>query len=251
MTEFAFVLPVGYLDGNGTLHRQGAMRLATAADEIKPWGDQRVQSNESYYPVLVLARVITHLGELGDIDNGVIEAMYSKDFLFLQEMFNQINKNYGNSARRHCRHCHHQFDLFANCRRDETIASEFEFTLPIGYTDNEGQCHQKGRMRLETVADTIKITADPRVRQNQMYYNIIVLTRCILQLGNLRQVTNHVIENLSSQDFHYLLDFHHQINEALRDRVELTCPQCDGHFEAEVAMSGESSATSLTTSTRR
>ena len=36
-------LPFGYLDDDGTLHRDGVMRLATAADEILPLKDPRVQ----------------------------------------------------------------------------------------------------------------------------------------------------------------------------------------------------------------
>ena len=32
-TEHEFTLPMGYLDEEGTLHREGVMRLATAADE--------------------------------------------------------------------------------------------------------------------------------------------------------------------------------------------------------------------------
>jgi hypothetical protein len=35
-TEFPFSLPRGYVDGEGNLHRDGTMRLATAFDEIAP-----------------------------------------------------------------------------------------------------------------------------------------------------------------------------------------------------------------------
>ena len=60
-TEFAFTLPVGYLDDSGTLHREGRMRLATARDEIMPLRDPRVQDNEAYLTVILLGRVITSL----------------------------------------------------------------------------------------------------------------------------------------------------------------------------------------------
>ncbi len=49
------------------LHRRGTMRLATAADEILPLRDPRVQQNEAYLAVIVLARVITRLGSLPDV----------------------------------------------------------------------------------------------------------------------------------------------------------------------------------------
>ena len=38
-TEYEFTLPVGYQEEDGTLHRSGTMRLATAADEILPIAD--------------------------------------------------------------------------------------------------------------------------------------------------------------------------------------------------------------------
>ncbi len=63
-TEFPFTLPVGYHDDEGTLHRDGTMRLATAADEILPLKDPRVQANQAYLIVILLARVITRLGSV-------------------------------------------------------------------------------------------------------------------------------------------------------------------------------------------
>ena len=63
-TEFPFELPKGYLDASGILHKTGTMRLATAADEIVPLKDPRVQQNPSYLTIILLARVITRLGSL-------------------------------------------------------------------------------------------------------------------------------------------------------------------------------------------
>src|ERR1700747_3286530 len=60
-TEHEFTLPLGYVDTQGNLHREGVMRLATAADEILPLKDPRVQQNEASLAVIVLARVITKL----------------------------------------------------------------------------------------------------------------------------------------------------------------------------------------------
>ena len=57
-TEFDFVLPKGYVDQNGEVHRNGTMRLATAADEILPLRDQRVQQNAGYLPIILFWRVV-------------------------------------------------------------------------------------------------------------------------------------------------------------------------------------------------
>jgi hypothetical protein len=90
-TEIEFELPKGYLDEAGVLHRHGTMRLATAADEILPLRDPRVQQNEAYFVVIVLARVVTQLGSLVDIHTGVIEGLYASDFAYLQRLYDKLN----------------------------------------------------------------------------------------------------------------------------------------------------------------
>ena len=90
-TEVEFSLPKGYLDSNGVLHRRGVMRLATAADEILPLKDPRVQQNAAYLAVIVLARVITRLGDVPSIDTRVIEGLFASDLDYLQRLYERIN----------------------------------------------------------------------------------------------------------------------------------------------------------------
>ena len=68
------------------------MRLATAADEILPLRDPRVQQNEAYLAVIVLARVITRLGSLPTIDTGVIEGLYASDLAYLQRLYERVQR---------------------------------------------------------------------------------------------------------------------------------------------------------------
>jgi hypothetical protein len=90
-TEVEFTLPRGYLDPTGIVHRQGVMRLATAADEILPLRDPRVQQNSAYLAVIVLSRVITRLGDVQDVDTKVIEGLFASDFDHLQRLYERIN----------------------------------------------------------------------------------------------------------------------------------------------------------------
>ncbi|MET4023176.1 hypothetical protein [Bradyrhizobium sp. S3.2.12] len=92
-TEIDFELPKGYVDDAGTLHRRGVMRLATAADEILPLRDPRVQQNEAYLAVIVLARVIVRLGNLPEVHTGVIEGLYASDLAYLQRLYEQLNSD--------------------------------------------------------------------------------------------------------------------------------------------------------------
>jgi phage FluMu protein gp41 len=91
-TEFEFTLPKGYLDGEGNLHRKGTMRLATAMDEIAPMRDPRVRSNPAYATVIILARVITHLGALTEVSPTTIEKLFAQDLNYLQTLYRQINE---------------------------------------------------------------------------------------------------------------------------------------------------------------
>jgi hypothetical protein len=90
-TEIDFTLPKGYLDQEGVLHREGVMRLATAADEILPLRDPRVQQNPAYLTVIVLARVITRLGSLQDVNPKIVEGFYASDLNYLQRLYERLN----------------------------------------------------------------------------------------------------------------------------------------------------------------
>ena len=92
-TEFPFTLPTGYLDAEGFLHREGMMRRATAADEIVPLKDPRVQANASYLIIILLSRVITSLGDVAMITPQVIEGLFVEDLNYLQGFYKTINSS--------------------------------------------------------------------------------------------------------------------------------------------------------------
>ena len=110
-TEFEFILPRGYVDAEGNLHKQGRMRMATAMDEIAPLRDLRVKSNQAYLAVILLSRVITKLGNLSDITTGVIENLFSADFAYLQNFYTQINENGSAKISTACPECNHEFEV--------------------------------------------------------------------------------------------------------------------------------------------
>jgi len=110
-TEFEFELPMGFVDREGNLHKNGSMRLATAMDEITILNDMRVQSNNAYIVIVLLARVITNLGTLQSINTNVIENLFAADLTFLQEFYRQINENGSTRREFTCPHCQKAFEL--------------------------------------------------------------------------------------------------------------------------------------------
>lgn len=108
-TEYEFTLPMGFVDAEGDLHRDGVMRLATAADEILPLKDPRVQTNEAYLTVILLSRVVSRLGTVPQVTPKVVEGLFAADLAFLQDLYNRINGTGKASIDAACPRCAHQF----------------------------------------------------------------------------------------------------------------------------------------------
>lgn len=113
-TEYEFILPRGYLDREGTLHKEGTMRLANAGDEILPLKDPRVQQNPGYLSIILLARVITKLGSLPAVDTRVIENLFTIDLAYLQDLYQRINTMEEPSYKAVCPHCGQEIKIPIN-----------------------------------------------------------------------------------------------------------------------------------------
>jgi hypothetical protein len=110
-TKFEFVLPKGYIDKNGILHKDGVMRLATGADEILPLKDPRVQSNSAYHVFILLSRVIESIGSIKNITPQTIEELFTADLAYLQEFYNRINSTESRLLTINCPHCNGSFEI--------------------------------------------------------------------------------------------------------------------------------------------
>jgi hypothetical protein len=110
-TEFPFELPRGYVDDADVVHKHGVMRLSTARDELVPLRDVRVQENPAYLSVVLLGRVITQLGTLSMVHDGIVENMFASDLAFLQDFYRQINAEGHTRAAVHCPHCSEPFEV--------------------------------------------------------------------------------------------------------------------------------------------
>lgn len=112
--EYEFELPRGYLDENGILHKKGVMRLANAADEILPLKDPRVQQNPGYLTIILLARVVTKLGDLPAVDTRTIERLFTMDLAYLQDMYQKINTMEMPVYKNICPHCGKNIEIPVN-----------------------------------------------------------------------------------------------------------------------------------------
>lgn len=108
-TEFEFVLPKGFVDENGNLHRKGIMRLSTAADEILPLKDPRVQQQNYNRQISRVSRVITKLDDIARITPEIVEKMFSSDLANIQFLYNKINGD--TRLKVTCPNCKDEFEV--------------------------------------------------------------------------------------------------------------------------------------------
>lgn len=118
--------------------------------------------------------------------------------------------------------------------------TKFEFELPKGYVDSNGEVHKKGVMRLATAADEILPLKDRRVQLNPGFLSVVLLSRVITKLGTLNTVDSHVIENLFTADMAYLEKFYQTINSVEPIKTQIVCPKCEKTIEVEIPFLGES-----------
>jgi hypothetical protein len=86
-------------------------------------------------------------------------------------------------------------------------------------------------MRLANAKDEIAPLEDPRVHRNQAYLVIILLSRVITRLGDLKDINPSVIESLFSGDLAYLQDLYRRINANGQTGTMVLCPKCEHEFE--------------------
>lgn len=116
------------------------------------------------------------------------------------------------------------------------LQTEYSFTLPKGYVDQEGTLHRTGVMRLACARDEIEPLRDARVKENEAYATVIVLAKVVTELGSVGRVTTKVIENLFVGDFSYLQDFYRIVN--FGDPTSLETIEAGAPFPRELVEAG-------------
>lgn len=125
--------------------------------------------------------------------------------------------------------------MMTNTATSPGLITEYRFELPRGFVDGQGELHREGVMRLSTARDEILPLRDPRVRDNEAYLTVLLLSRVVTSLGNLTQVTPATIEGLFAPDLAFLQDLYRRINSDGHTHVAIVCPSCDSEFTVDMA----------------
>ena len=126
----------------------------------------------------------------------------------------------------------------ANLTTGDRPRTEFAFELPRGYMDDTGTAHRRGVMRLATARDEILPLRDPRVRDNEAYLTVLLLSRVVTELGEVPSISPGVIEGLFASDLAFLQDLYRRVNQQGHTRAAVACPACQHEFAVDVAGDG-------------
>jgi hypothetical protein len=118
-------------------------------------------------------------------------------------------------------------------------STEFEFTLPKGLVDQEGNIHRKGKMRLSTARDELVLQKDSKVQESSAYGVLIRLSQVITHLGDISSITPTLLENLFILDLAFLREFYNRINQNNDPLIAVKCPKCSHQFKEKLSLSGE------------
>ncbi len=89
----------------------------------------------------------------------------------------------------------------------------FNFTLPKGLIDANGQLQQQGIMRRVTGNDELLIQSDRRLQENPNYGTLILLSQVITQLGSWKTIAPSDLESLFLVDLTELQTLFNHLNQ--------------------------------------
>jgi hypothetical protein len=93
-------------------------------------------------------------------------------------------------------------------------------------------------MRLATARDEIIPQRDPRVRENEAYLTVLLLSRVITRLGSLSEVHPGIVEGMFASDLAFLQDLYRRINQEGTSQVAVSCPACQHDFTIDLGADG-------------
>jgi hypothetical protein len=114
------------------------------------------------------------------------------------------------------------------------MRTEIAFTLPKGYVDERGNVHREGTMRLATARDEIEPLREVEVRQNQAYLAVLLLSRTIIRVGEITDITPALVEGLYAADFDHLQRLYERVNSDGEAVGVVSCPACAHEFEVDL-----------------
>ena len=119
------------------------------------------------------------------------------------------------------------------------VMTVYAFELPKGHTDEAGNLHRKGKMRIATAGDEIAAAKDPRVLDNPAYLSVVLLSRVITEMEGIEKVDAGLVAEFCIADMAFLQEMYERINAEEPMSMRVICPHCGREHEVQIGFTGE------------
>ncbi len=240
-----FELERGYKDETGVYHKTfeleeigGAEEEAISKAEIKQNGAKVVRT--------LLTMCCTRIGSISREDvkkdkwTEIIQSLDVGDQDIMLLRLREITKGKEIEVEHRCPNaeCNQKLNTIVDTDELEIIPYNGEelidFELPKGFVDKDGNVFTKGKLRRPTGLD--REILDPIARKNIGRANTLMLTRCIVSVDGLKNITDQHVRNLKTRDREYLYKLLTDNQYGVTLTMDITCPHCAEEFKGNLNM---------------
>lgn len=243
--EFDFSLPIGVIDGEGRVCRDGALRKMTGREEAI-LADPQNQRNGGKLVTELLHSCLVRLDGMERLTRESVGGMYSADRNYLLLKLRIATFGPDLRASYTCPACTHLMQVtedletlpIKTLENGESV-EDIRVELEDGYLDKNGEVHTALRLRLPTGTDEAAVA--PQMHKNASLGKNALLARCLKALGDMQQqrinaLGPRIMADLTMSD-RRLID--RALNSAAPgvDLIrEIECPACGHEFKASLDM---------------
>lgn len=237
-----FDLLQGYRDKDGTIHSDFELRELNGSDE-EAISKNEIKSNGAKTLRVLLERCCIRIGSIYKSEvkpnkwTEIIQSLSVGDQDIMLLRLREISLGEEIESKYECPDPDCKEHIITTISTDELEIVpfdgewEFEFELPKGFKDKDGNILKKGRLRHPNGLD--REILDGVIRKNQGLANTLMLSRCIVDLEGLK-VYDELVRSLSIKDRNYLLSVMKEHKFGANLEVDVECPTCYQTFKASL-----------------
>lgn len=242
--QFEVVLPVGYRDESGIVHRQAALRKMRGHEEALLYDSAL---NASQLVTELLVSCLIRLGTIEPVDASVVRQLYTADRNYLLLELRRITLGDWLRASYHCPACGSEGAFNENLSQIEVrwldegaVLEDIHVQLADGYEDRDGKLHTDLVLTLPRGTDEEFVT--PMVKTDVLKARDALILRCIKTFGTLPKAALEgygvkILRDLTLGDRRLI---HHALSKqapGVNFQRMVRCEQCGTTFEAVLDIS--------------
>lgn len=239
LNEDEFLLPVGYTDDEGVLHRVVKLTPMTGESE-EMMADAKVRDNAGKMITELLFSIVESLGTVKKVNREVIRELSTKDRDFLLLKNAQVSLGDEISFVDSCPHCKGKNEITINIGDievkylDNDEPREFTFDLPRGYKDAQGKVHKSITVKLPNGRVQERIATVLRVNPAQAVSMMLQLIT--KKLGDLDFINPDVFKKMTKKDRDFISKQLDQVEVGVSFNIDAVCSSCGAEYATSIPL---------------